>query len=178
MSPTDATARGWISQRFVDSYLLTKLFIKCFFHMVIIGIDPGEQTGIAIFRNLKLASLDTIKPEEIQDWLTVFHEREKIERVIYEDNRLTRFIFSAAKHNDKSPAYGRKIARNVGQNGAWGKVIDYTCGKLGIISHGISPKGKGEKISAEKLFELTGYAESSNQHKRDAAMVVLRSIRY
>ena len=40
-----------------------------------------------------------------------------------------------------------------------------------IQAHGISPKGKGAKVNAERFEQVTGWTGASNEHTRDAAMV-------
>jgi len=71
----------------------------------------------------------------------------------------------------KSRPAALKMARNVGEIDAWCKLIVATCGQLGIPAYGISPKNKGAKLDAAQFKAETGWAEQSNQHNRDAAMV-------
>lgn len=131
--------------------------------MTIMGIDPGVQTGIAIYRAGQLSELHTIAPHEIAGCIT----GNKPGRVIFEDSRLTSFMFTQVK----SRAAALKMARNVGEIDAWCRLITGVCGELGIACHGISPKGKGAKVDAAEFARMTGWLASSNQHVRDAAMV-------
>lgn len=131
--------------------------------MTIMGIDPGVQTGIAIYRAGQLSELHTIAPHEISGCIT----GNKPGRVIFEDSRLTSFMFNQVK----SRAAALKMARNVGEIDAWCRLITAVCGELGIACHGISPKGKGAKVDAAEFARMTGWLASSNQHVRDAAMV-------
>ena len=130
---------------------------------MIVGIDPGQQTGIAVFESGKLWKLDTIDPFEIVAYITAA----KPARVIFEDSRLISHMFTTVKSR---PA-ALKMARNVGEIDAWCKLIVATCGQLGIPAYGISPKNKGAKLDAAQFKAETGWAEQSNQHNRDAAMV-------
>lgn len=127
---------------------------------MIIGIDPGTNTGKAVFIDGKLTGLMTIAPDEI---LTHIHDAK---RVIFEDSRLTNHVFTTVK----SRAAALKMARNVGEIDAWCKLIVAHCAHLGIQAHGISPKGKGAKLNSEAFNKLTGWTGKSNQHERDAAM--------
>lgn len=131
--------------------------------MTLIGIDPGVQTGIAIYRAGQLDELRTIAPNEIADCI----HGQQPGRVIFEDSRLTSFMFTQVK----SRAAALKMARNVGEIDAWCRLIVLVCGELNIAAHGISPKRKGAKVGGAEFARLTGWLAKSNQHERDAAMV-------
>ena len=130
---------------------------------MILGIDPGVHTGIATYQKGALVDLQTIQPHQIGAYLMEV----KPSRVIFEDSRLTSFMFTQVK----SRAAALKMARNVGEIDAWARLITSVCGELGIACHGISPKGKGSKVDAAEFARMTGWLASSNQHTRDAAMV-------
>ena len=131
--------------------------------MTILGIDPGANTGIAVFSDGKLEILHTISPHQIPEFL----RESGAKRVIFEDSRLTSFVFTTVKSR---PA-ALKMARNVGQVDAWCTLIVLTCGELGIACHGLSPKQKGAKLNAAQFAKLTGWLAASNEHTRDAAAV-------
>lgn len=128
---------------------------------MIVGIDPGASTGIAIYHGGKLASLHTIEPHQLESVISTAG------RVVYEDSRLISHMFTTVKSR---PA-ALKMARNVGEIDAWCKLIVAICDRKGIPVHGISPKHKGAKLDAAQFKAATGWTERSNQHERDAAMV-------
>ena len=129
----------------------------------VIGIDPGAHTGIAIFHDGELVDLLTIAPWGLPAELAIWGA----DRVVFEDSRLTSPVWS----RQTSAAARLKIARNVGQVDAWCSLITAVCGELGIPAHGISPKGKGEKLNPAQFKALTQWDGASNQHTRDAACV-------
>ena len=129
----------------------------------IIGIDPGTHTGIAIFQDGKLHSLQTIHTLDIFPALELW----KPSRVVFEDSRLTSHLFTT----NKNPKVAKSMARKVGQVDMVCGLIVEACDRLGIAAHGISPKDKGAKLNAEKFKALTGWAGASNEHCRDAATV-------
>ena len=133
---------------------------------IILGIDPGVNTGIAVFKAGSLWKLETIEPHQIADYLT----KAIPSRVIFEDSRLTSFMFNQVKSR---PA-ALKMARNVGEIDAWCRVITSVCEGLGIPAHGISPAGKGAKVKAPEFARITGWLAKSNEHERDAAMVAFK----
>ena len=136
--------------------------------MLILGIDPGSNTGMATFIDGELLHLRTVDPVGIEEAIRMANPQ----RVVFEDSRLQPHTWSASKAKTKAEA--AKIGRNVGEIDAWCKLIVATCEKLDIPCHGISPKGKGAKIEKQDDFNrITGWAGKSNQHERDAAMCAL-----
>lgn len=131
--------------------------------MIIMGIDPGAHTGIAIYRAGQLDELRTIAPHEIADCIA----GNQPGRVIFEDSRLTSYMFTQVK----SRAAALKMARNVGEIDAWSRLIVAVCADLSIPCISVSPKGKGKKLDAKEFARLTGWLAKSNAHERDAAMV-------
>lgn len=131
--------------------------------MLILGLDPGANTGVATFINGALTNLRTVEPSEIANAIRLANPQ----RVIFEDSRLQSHTWTQAK----TRAAALKMARNVGEIDAWCKLIVSVCADLGIASHGISPKGKGAKLDAQQFEAVTGWCWKSNQHERDAAMV-------
>ena len=130
---------------------------------LILGMDPGVNTGVAHFLDGALAKLETIGPHEIERKL-----REAMPvRVVFEDSRLQSHTWTRGKN----AAANAKMARNVGQVDAWCRLITEICGELGIAAHGISPAAKGAKVEAEAFARITGWTGPSNEHTRDAAMV-------
>ena len=130
---------------------------------LILGIDPGSNTGLATYIGGKLVHLDTIAPVEIAARI----ELARPARVVFEDSRLQSHTWTRGK----SGAASAKMARNVGQVDAWCTLITSICGELGIPAHGISPAAKGAKLQADRFAIVTGWTGSTNEHTRDAAMV-------
>ena len=131
--------------------------------MTVIGLDPGQHTGLAVFKQGQLVELSTIHPASIRSALVQWSPV----RVVFEDSRLQGHAWTT--HAARAAAL--KMARNVGEIDAWCKLIVEHCAELGIAAHGVSPKGKGAKMDADSFRELTGWQGRTNQHERDAAMV-------
>lgn len=130
---------------------------------VIIGLDPGIETGLAVYQQGALIELATIHPASIRSALMQWSPR----RVVFEDSRLQSFSWTT--HSSRAAAL--KMARNVGEIDAWCKLIIEHCAELGIAAHSVSPKGKGAKLNAEQFAALTGWIGRTNAHERDGAMV-------
>lgn len=132
--------------------------------MVLMGIDPGQRTGAALYRDGALTALCTVTPIEVHTLI-----REVVpDMVVFEDSRLQSRVWTA---NKVRPAAGLKIARDVGRIDMLCELIQAECERLRITCHGVSPKGKGAKVNAEAFERITGWATASNEHTRDAAMV-------
>ena len=130
---------------------------------VILGIDPGVNTGVAVFIKGNLSHLETISPGDLDNFISLI----KPDRIVFEDSRLQSYTWTSVKSR---PA-ALKMARNIGEIDAWCRLITIICERLSISAHGISPKSKGEKLDAEIFGKVTGWKGKTNQHERDAAMI-------
>ena len=132
---------------------------------LILGIDPGANTGLAYYTDGQLTALRTIEPHALGHFL----REAGAARVVFEDSRLEKRLWNARTKG----AYGAALAtaRSVGQVDAWCSLIDAICAELGIPAHGISPTAKGAKVDAAAFGRITGWTGRSNQHERDAGMV-------
>jgi hypothetical protein len=129
----------------------------------VIGIDPGVNTGVALFTNGKLLSLQTIQPIDIQDCV----KRSFADLIVFEDSRLQSAVWVPSKNK----AVANNIARKIGQVDALCSLIEETCNRWEIKFMRVSPKAKGAKMNSEDFNLFTGWEHRSNQHERDAAMV-------
>lgn len=136
--------------------------------MIILGIDPGANTGIATFEDGVLVALETIAPHQIEQLLRARTPA----RVVFEDSRLQTRAWTAQAKTAKGA--GLATARSLGQVDAWCALITALCEQLSVPAHGISPKNKGAKLNAAQFERLTGWQGRSNQHERDAATCAWR----
>lgn len=132
---------------------------------LILGMDPGADTGVAHYTDGKLTHLQTITPVELERFIRAAGAA----RVVFEDSRLETRLWNARSKG----AYGAALAtaRSVGQVDAWCSLITAICADLGIPAHSISPAAKGAKVDAAAFGRITGWTKRCNQHERDAAMV-------
>lgn len=130
---------------------------------LVLGIDPGANTGVATFVDGQLTDLETVGPHQIERLI----RGRAPARVVFEDSRLQSHTWTAAG----SRAVAANMARKVGQVDAWCNLITAICAELGILAIGISPAGKGKKLNAQQFASVTGWIGKSNEHARDAAMV-------
>ena len=129
----------------------------------LIDIDPGKNTGIAIYRDGALCELHTLSPDMIESLLV----RVRPDLVVFEDSRQQSPVFSRGV----SARATLKIAHNIGEIDMLCRQIEEMCRRHGLESVGVSPLRKGAKVDAERFAVVTGWIRRSNQHERDAAMV-------
>ena len=134
----------------------------------IIGIDPGANTGIAVAQNGQLYSLRTIEPQDLQALLREYSEWSELS-VVFEDSRKQSHVWMT----NANRVVALKMARDLGQVDAWCSLIESACAQHAIPCTGVSPKAKGAKVTTATLKRLTGWEGRSNQHERDAAMLVI-----
>jgi hypothetical protein len=131
--------------------------------MIVIGIDPGQQTGFAQYEDGKLTRLWTFKPLQAIAYLQMQDEG----LFIMEDSRLQTVNYHGKDHN-KSVIF--TVGRRVGTVDSLCGLYEDALGKNMLIR--LSPLAKGAKVTNSDGFcKMTGWNGASNQHERDAAMV-------
>lgn len=134
--------------------------------MKIIGIDPGLNTGCAIFKDHKLIELLTFTPLTLLRYLENINE---LTLLAIEDSRLQQAVFSGDGHGR---AKALKIARDIGRIDGLCAMVQEICTDRGIQIVQISPKSKGTKLSHQDfLIKCPEWKGKTNQHVRDAFSV-------
>lgn len=131
---------------------------------MVIGIDPGEDTGIAFWEHGRLVNLQTVAPLMLFPVLA----QHPGAVLVFEDSRLQGKIWCNPKMKVEMKL---RYARSVGQ-------IDGQCRDIAMwakwhkaTAYPVSPQQKGGKLKAAQFAQVTGWEMPSNQHERDAAMV-------
>jgi len=130
---------------------------------LILGIDPGQKTGVAAIVDCVLDTMTTETPANVAPVLEEWRPR----LVIFEDSRRNT-VYSRRGQNPRAML---RIARSVGEIDQLCREIESVCERLGIQCIGVSPQRKGRKLNAKQFAAVTGWTGRSNQHERDAAMV-------
>lgn len=126
-----------------------------------VGIDAGVTTGFAIWdgQKLELHSLNIIEAmEKARQLFTI----EPTTAFYLEDARLRKWF--AGKGKEALQGAG-SIKRDCQ---IWETFFDYHR----IRVHLVAPKNNLTKLSAEQFKKITGYQGRSNEHTRDAGMLV------
>jgi hypothetical protein len=130
----------------------------------IIGIDPGVNTGFAVWDRLdkkliKVKTLTAVQAEEMvkRDFLAL---DAKI-LVRFEDARLRHWFGKAGREQLQGAGSIKRDCQR------WEEFLTY----YDIPFEEVSPKNNRTKMSAEEFKRLTGWNERCSEHARDAAML-------
>jgi len=130
--------------------------------LIVIGIDPGKHTGVAVAKDGKLISL-----VETDFWGCI-----DIIRGYNKENLLCVIELPRSKsvwHNEaKNKRAIQRTGVNVGSCIREAELIIEYCKNNKINYKTQHPEGK---IDADKFKQKTGWEKSTNSHKRDAGML-------
>lgn len=134
---------------------------------LIIGIDPDlEKSGVAVLKDGSLR-LDNMRFYDLTQYFEV--NKDQIKKVVIE----------AGWMNKKSNLHGRigqskrageRIAKNVGENHATGKLLVEMAESLGLAVVLVRPTKT--KKNSEEFNRITGWQGRTNQEQRDAGMLI------
>lgn len=134
--------------------------------MVLIGIDPGVQTGFCVIEDRDIVIVSSGLMTEIQDqvleWKEYCERKGKGLRVYVEDARLRKW------YPNKSHAVLQGVGSVKRSSQLWEsfltlKEIDFEM---------VHPIKGGTKWKADTFKRITGWEKRTNKHGRDAAMLI------
>ncbi|RYZ48303.1 MAG: hypothetical protein EOP49_18995 [Sphingobacteriales bacterium] len=138
--------------------------------MIIIGIDPGVQTGVAVY-DTKKKNFEELRTMKLHDaFELVLNYKSLIGMVRVEDARKRTGGFAAMDaRQEKSGAAVREGVGSVKRDcTAW---EDFLIAK-GIPHEMVKPGRAKTKITGDFFRKLTGWAKKVSIHARDAGMMV------
>jgi len=129
----------------------------------IIGIDPGVKTGVAIWdvKNRRLAVVDSFLIHKAMELVKGYASSENV-LVRVEDARLRKWFGDRADFNHQGAG---SIKRDCG---IWHDCLHDT----GIEYEMVKPIIGCTKLTTPQFKALTGWQPRTNEHARDAAMLV------
>lgn len=158
---------------------------------IAIGLDPGATTGLGIYlaqeKRLELVMGKTFWEVHsfLKGWLKMNVGEDQVVGFVVEDSRKDNVVFGAMgtyaavkKRGGHQRAIGAatKQARNVGKVDAhcdlwidWIETMEYP---LQTVAPSSRKKGIDLKLSSDKFNKITKYENKTNEHGRDAAMLV------
>lgn len=129
--------------------------------MILIGIDTGTKTGVAVMIDGKLDSVQT---------LSIIEALEFVEDCLAIDTAVKIYIEDARKR--KWVTGGREKLQGVGSVKRDAAIWEAFCVHYGIAYELVAPKDNNTKLSADTFKRLTGWQGRTSQHARDAVMLV------
>ncbi len=133
-----------------------------------IGIDPGLNTGFAVWL-VKEQTYDYLETLTFWDVLCQIEEDFDPDEVIIvlEDPAQNKPTFF---HKATKPRIREKISQDVGGNKREARLLADGLGRMGYRVKLVQPKQR--KLSAAEFKARTGYERRTNEHVRDAGMLV------
>lgn len=137
--------------------------------MIYIGIDTGVHTGIAVWdsERKEFVVVDTIKIHEALQIVSSYAYKDIPLCVRFEDARQRKWIPFA---KNMTGELGR--AQGAGYVKAHCQIWEDFLRDKDISFEMIAPRRNVTKLSAAQFARITGYKGRTNEHARDAAMLV------
>ena len=139
--------------------------------MIVVGIDPGQHTGIAVWDTVSRAFLD-IRCSGIvaaMDYLDDLAFNRGIGLVVFEDARQRKWI---PRERDLAQMKGRAMGAGSVKRDC--TIWEEWCDVYRVDHIAVPPKNNRTKLSADQFNGITGYDRRTNEHGRDAAMLVFQ----
>ncbi len=129
----------------------------------LIGIDPGIHTGIAVWdrtekRLLEVKATSILKA--IQE--VAGYRREGEIEIRFEDARLRTWFGKS----------GREVLQGAGSVKRDCSIWEEFCQDINIAYKKVAPKNNKTKLDAHQFRRVTGWTRRTNEHGRDAGMLV------
>ena len=133
-------------------------------HMIV-GLDPGVTTGLAVWdaQQQRLTAVESMGIVAAMLRVQSMMAFGSLHSVVFEDARLRTYF--GAKGREALQGAG-SIKRDCG---IWVEWFEH----IGCAYRAISPRNKGAKLNAAQFERLTGWGGRTNEHGRDAAVLVL-----
>ncbi len=130
--------------------------------MLAVGIDTGVNTGIAIW-DLRKKRFTLIKSMKIHKAMELIHHiREEIHIVRVEDARKRKWYANNSK----------EVLQGVGSVKRDAKIWEDYLKDLAVNYEMIHPIKGGTKTNADFFKQIANWEQPTNEHSRDAAMMV------
>ena len=137
--------------------------------MIVVGIDPGVHTGVAVWDTASRSFLEirTVGIVDAMDYLRDFQKDRQIGLVVFEDARQRKWI---PRERDLKEFKGR--AMGAGSVKRDSSIWEEWCNYHRIEFVKVPPRPGMTKLTDRYFQGITGYDRRTNEHGRDAAMLV------
>lgn len=139
--------------------------------MLVVGIDPGLHTGLAVWDTSARQFLD-IRCSGIvsaMDYLDDLAFQRGIGLVVFEDARQRKWI---PRERDLAQMKGRAMGAGSVKRDC--SIWEEWCAARGVQYIASRPKNGMTKLTDAYFRGITGYDRRTNEHGRDAAMLVFQ----
>lgn len=142
---------------------------------VLIGIDTGVNTGFAVaFDQGEGGQLEEVESLTITRAMSKVLERAEANgkenlMLFIEDARLRTWF---GRIDSEQKKYGAGVREGIGSVKRDAQIWEDWCKEQGLKYKMIHPAANKTKTDAKYFLKLTGWAKRTNEHARDAAMLV------
>lgn len=144
--------------------------------MIFIGIDPGENTGFAVWdsEDRTFREISTLKLHEAMEKVRAYRDASLYPQarslaVVFEDARQRKWF---KKETSSSEYRGKLMGAGAAKRDA--KIWEEFLCSLGVPYEAHKPQAGGTKWEAEYFARITGYTGRTSEHSRDAALLVFQ----
>ena len=131
-----------------------------------IGIDPGQNTGIALWNGKEIQFMKSMSFWDAIDLLDHYAETIPEATIVIENPGLNKPVF----HRKVGKKQLQRIAQNVGMNKRDASLLIEYCKMKGFNIREVKPTT--EKWDRKDLKMYTGITKRTNEHVRDAVKLV------
>jgi hypothetical protein len=150
---------------------LVQLRIRSRDYDLVIGLDPGDQTGFALWSRYtkKLEEVRTLKIHKAQDAVRMLYQRANRSRILVrmEDARLRQYL-----PKEKNNAEYRGKLMGAGSIKRDCTIWEDFLKDERVDLDPVAPAAHKTKWTAEYFVTVTGWSGRTSEHARDAAVLV------
>lgn len=130
-----------------------------------IGIDTGVNTGVAVWQDGELLAVESMTITQAMKFIQDFDNKRGIVKLYIEDARKWIGFHGKTKATQARLQGAGSVKRDA-------KIWEDWCKENGYEVVFVKPMGKGLKKSADEFKRITGWQGRTNEHSRDAALIV------
>jgi hypothetical protein len=139
-----------------------------------IGIDPGKQTGVAVYDREKkeIIITGTMNFWSCYDWIIDVYNKDTV--IIVIECPVKSAMYARQEGNVKSARYGNRMMANASANAHEADLLAIGLELKGYEVRRVRPKRRNFETAEqdrEYVKQQTGYDGESNPHTRDAIML-------
>lgn len=139
--------------------------------MIYVGVDTGVNTGFSEYDSKKrcLLSVCSLPIHKAMDRVKVLHDLHKEELVVRVEDPRQRKWFGTERMTREEE---RKKLQGVGSVKRDATIWEDFLKDLGVRFEMVAPKMNVTKLTQETFKRYTGWSSKTNEHGRDAAMLI------
>jgi hypothetical protein len=136
---------------------------------LVVGIDPGVTTGYAEWDAAArmLRTVEGLKIHVAMQRVAMLHMAGNLSHVVFEDARMRTYFGERKSHAEE-----RARLQGAGSVKRDSTIWEDFLTDLGVPIQAVSPQEKGAKYNAAGFARLTRWEKPTNEHGRDAALLV------